>query len=272
VWGVIPAAGRGTRIQPLGFSKELLPVGSHGSDNIQGTRAGQPRRTRAVAEYLVERMMLGGADKICFIISPGKSDIMEYFGASYRGANIAYVVQPEPVGLCDAIFRARTVTADEPILVGLPDTVWFPEDGLAALPIVDVAFLLFPVERPQDFDAVVIDGERVREIQVKQPTPSTHWVWGAFRLSGKAYAELYTLWLREERHDEYFGTLVNAYLEKGGKAFGFRHGQSYVDVGTLDGYRAAIQLLDKSGEGEDLSVKAAYPNRRSSHSEARPVR
>ena len=28
MWGIIPAAGSGTRIQPLAFSKELLPVGS----------------------------------------------------------------------------------------------------------------------------------------------------------------------------------------------------------------------------------------------------
>ena len=26
-WGIVPAAGLGTRIQPLAFSKELLPVG-----------------------------------------------------------------------------------------------------------------------------------------------------------------------------------------------------------------------------------------------------
>ena len=26
VWGIVPAAGRGSRIQPLGFSKELLPL------------------------------------------------------------------------------------------------------------------------------------------------------------------------------------------------------------------------------------------------------
>ena len=28
MWGIIPAAGLGSRIQPLAFSKELLPVGS----------------------------------------------------------------------------------------------------------------------------------------------------------------------------------------------------------------------------------------------------
>ncbi len=28
MWGIVPAAGQGSRIQPLAFSKELLPVGS----------------------------------------------------------------------------------------------------------------------------------------------------------------------------------------------------------------------------------------------------
>ena len=99
MWGIVPAAGIGSRIQPLAFSKELLPVGLR--------RDGAIERPRAVSEYLVERLVLGGADKICFVISPGKSDIMEYFGASYAGAAIAYVVQPRAAGLCDALFRAE---------------------------------------------------------------------------------------------------------------------------------------------------------------------
>ena len=72
MWGIIPAAGAGSRIQPLAFSKELLPVGSR--------LDGATERPRAVSEYLVERMILGGAEKICFVISPGKSDILEYYG------------------------------------------------------------------------------------------------------------------------------------------------------------------------------------------------
>ena len=39
--------------------------------------------------------------------------------------------------------------------------------------------------------------------------------------------------------DEYFGTLVNAYLAQGGRAIGVKAGSAYVDVGTVDGYRAA---------------------------------
>ncbi len=53
-WGIIPAAGCGTRIQPLAFSKELLPVGSSITSGVE--------RPRAICEYLVERMIEAGLD------------------------------------------------------------------------------------------------------------------------------------------------------------------------------------------------------------------
>jgi len=35
MWGIIPAAGAGSRIQPLAFSKELLPVGSRLANGVE---------------------------------------------------------------------------------------------------------------------------------------------------------------------------------------------------------------------------------------------
>jgi len=236
MWGIIPAAGRGSRIQPLAFSKELLPVGSRIDRGVE--------RPCAVSEYLLERLILGGADKICFIISPGKSDILEYFGDSYGGAQIAYVVQPNAEGLCDAIFRAACVVGEtEPVMVGLPDTIWFPDDALQKLPDAALSFLLFPVEHPEFFDAVVLDGDDVRQIQVKQKSPASRWIWGAFRMSAAGFRDLKALWEDRQRSDEYFGTLVNSYLDGGGAATGVKAGASYVDVGTLNGYRTAMTLL-----------------------------
>jgi hypothetical protein len=125
--GIVPAAGAGSRIQPLAFSKELLPVGSR--------RDGSCERPRAVSEYLLERMIRADVSKICFVIAPGKSDILEYFGAKFGTVRLCYTVQAEPAGLCDAIFSALPlVHASEPVLVGLPDTIWFPIDGLRVLP------------------------------------------------------------------------------------------------------------------------------------------
>lgn len=252
MWGIVPAAGLGTRIQPLAFSKELLPVGSR--------RDGDTERPRAVSEYLIERMIRGGATGICFIISPGKSDIVEYYGGTVGAHPVCYMVQPQASGLCDAIFRALPIIQPhEHVLVGLPDTVWFPEDGLAQLGDGPLSFLLFPVAHPELFDAVVTDDAgRVREIQVKQPTPTSSWVWGAFKLSGAVFHQLHDLWCERGRRDVYFGTLVNEHIARGGEALGVRAGEAYVDVGTLHGYREAIVLLSsQTGEQAPPHVASA---------------
>ncbi|HYO84310.1 MAG TPA: nucleotidyltransferase family protein, partial [Bryobacteraceae bacterium] len=82
MWGVIPAAGKGSRIQPLSFSTELLTVGSRIDDVSE--------RPLAVSEYLVERMIAGGATRICFVVSPGKTDILEYYGNRVYSADVCY--------------------------------------------------------------------------------------------------------------------------------------------------------------------------------------
>jgi dTDP-glucose pyrophosphorylase len=254
MWGIVPAAGRGSRIQPLAFSKELLPVGSRSESGEE--------RPCAVSEYLIERMIRGGADKICFVISPGKSDIMEYFGAGYGSTPIAYVLQPRPSGLCDAVFRAQAVVVrEDSVMVGLPDTIWFPQTGLADLPDDILSFLLFPVEHPEFFDAVVLDSsDHVREIQVKQTGATSNWIWGAFKMPGTVFEELHALWLRRDRQDEYFGTLVNAYIAAGGPAVGVKSGTAYVDVGTLNGYRAAMRLLAEMPANERTGSETGGAN------------
>jgi dTDP-glucose pyrophosphorylase len=193
----------------------------------------------------VERLARAGARKLCFVISPGKSDILRYYGARVGEVDVAYVVQPQAAGLCDALFRAAPlIHPDEAVAVGLPDTVWFPVDGLARLPQDRLAFLLFPVERPDLFDAVVTDAEgRVQAIEVKAQRPRSHWVWGAFRMPGRVFHALHALWRERDCEDEYFGTLVNAWIARGGEAAGVALGEAYVDVGTLNGYREAIALL-----------------------------
>jgi dTDP-glucose pyrophosphorylase len=249
-WGIVPAAGAGSRIQPLAFSKELLPVGSRVVDGTE--------RPRAVSEYLVERMLAGGADRLCFVISPGKSDIVAYWGGEVGAAAICYAVQPRPAGLCDALFRALPfVGARDELLVGLPDTVWFPRDGFCALPRGGLSFLLFPVARPELFDAVVHDAGTVREIQVKTAAPATRWIWGGIRASGEVLAELHALWTARGRQDAYLGTLVNAWLAAGGEARAVPRGEAYVDVGTLNGWREALALLRAQDVGHAAPLEAS---------------
>ena len=138
--GIIPAAGAGQRIQPLGCSKELLPVGSRVIDGVE--------RPKAVMEYLVERMIAAGADQICMVISGEKTDIVRYFAERNYAAEIFYAIQNQPRGLCDALFRAEPFARDHrEVLIGLPDTIWFPENAfrtsLDLHPRADVNLFVF---------------------------------------------------------------------------------------------------------------------------------
>jgi glucose-1-phosphate thymidylyltransferase len=256
--GIIPAAGAGLRIQPLGCSKELLPVGSRLVDGMT--------RPKAVSEYLVERMIAAGARQICMVISAEKSDIVRYYAERDYAAEIFYAVQRKPRGLCDALFRAASfVRSDEPVLIGLPDTIWFPENAyLAAVDAIghsdpvdpadadlgpgeqaaEVDLVLFPVDNPSVFDAVLCDDRRrVERVIVKQPNPGTNWVWGAVVTSGRAFHALHQLWESRHRADEYLGDLLNAYIAAGNHVQATANGEHYMDVGTMEGYHAAQDYL-----------------------------
>ena len=237
--GVIPAAGAGERIQPLGCSKELLPVGSRHVDGVE--------RPKAVAEYLVERMIFAGADQICMVISAEKDDIVRYFAEREYAAEIFYVVQQRPLGLCDALFRAEPFARyHERVLIGLPDTIWFPENAFrpAVAAESEVNLVLFPVTNPSAFDAVLCDDDgEVMAVEVKQPDAHSCWVWGAATTSGAAFRDLKRLWEARHRCDQYLGHLLNAYMSAGNRVQGTRSGEVYLDVGTLEGYRAAQDFL-----------------------------
>ena len=244
--GVIPAAGAGQRIQPLGCSKELLPVGSRLVNGVQ--------RPKAVAEYLVERMIAAGAGQICMVISAEKTDIIRYFAEREYAAQIFYVVQQQPLGLCDALFRAEPFARQhEQVLIGLPDTIWFPENAyraaLDARPDAEVNLVLFPVMEPAAFDAVVCDQlGYVQGVEVKEPEAHSHWIWGAVTATGHAFRALKLLWEARHREDLFLGDLLNAYISAGNVVRATHAGEHYMDVGTLEGYRTAQDFLRAMAE------------------------
>jgi dTDP-glucose pyrophosphorylase len=238
--GIIPAAGAGERIQPLGCSKELLPVGSRLVDGVE--------RPKAVSEYLVERMIAAGASQICMVISAAKTDIIEYYAARNYAAEIFYVVQQKPQGLCDALFRAEPFARHhDRVLVGLPDTIWFPENAYLPALASDEAgctLVLFPVNEPSAFDAVLCDElGYVQEVQVKRGDARTNWIWGAVTATGEAFHRLKLLWDSRHHADQYLGDLLNAFIAAGNVVRGKFCGETYMDVGTIEGYRNAQDYL-----------------------------
>lgn len=233
--GVIPAAGVASRLQPLGFSKELLPVACAPGD-----------APKAVGEILLERMLRAGADRVCFIIAPGKTDLLRYFGRHRERDRLFFVLQSEPLGLCDALFRAAPhCRPSEGVLIGLPDTLWTPADALADAPTLGVHLLTFPVAEPRHFDAVIwADGDRVARVEVKTEGDPRRRVWGAVAASGDAFVALAEFWRGRGRRDQFLGHLLNAWIAAGHVVTADRRGREYHDLGTLAGYRRALRPPD----------------------------
>jgi dTDP-glucose pyrophosphorylase len=214
-------------MQPIAFSRELMPVGAG--------REGDEARPRPVSDHLVDRLVAGGATRICFVVATGSLEVVAHYGAEAGKRPAAYVVQPRPRGLCDAVFRALPLIGpEEQVLVVRPDAVWFPEHALRLLGDGGLSFLCFPVAEPERYEAVLSgdDGE-VREIRVEEPDPGSRWIWGALKLDGATLRALHDLHGERGREDTCLGTLINAWIARGGSARAVRAGEVYLDAGLV---------------------------------------
>ncbi len=116
---IIPAAGRGTRMEPFSklVPKELVPVG-----------------TRPVLLWVLEEARKAGIEEVGLVVRPGK-ELLERFLETLselepiRDLRVELIVQEEPRGLAEALYLGREFTGDEAFAVLLPDNVLLQEKG-----------------------------------------------------------------------------------------------------------------------------------------------
>ncbi len=179
--GVLPAAGRGSRLGAIPSSKEIMPLGfGHAPD----TRIGwQPLTT-------IERHLAGfraaGVDKVVIVLGPGKSDIMEYLRSGQQhGLSISYAFQETPRGMPFALDLARPWSGEAQTIFAMPDTLVEPYDAVARLSRqhrksgADVSLGLFETNNPSKFGMVDIDADgRALAFVDKPKATSLRWMWG----------------------------------------------------------------------------------------------
>ena len=107
MWGVIPAAGRGSRMEEhhIDGCKELIEVGA-----------------RSMLLRTVDELVAAGVSGIVVVTSPEKPAIAEAL-ADFDAADLEFVEQSEPEGIVDALRKAREVVGDE-MLVASPDNLF----------------------------------------------------------------------------------------------------------------------------------------------------
>ena len=247
VIGIVPAAGRATRLPDRTCSKELLTVGE-----IDG-------RPRAISEYLVDAMAGAGADRICMVISPGKPDIPRFYGSGeHHGVSIGYLYQEHPTGMSDAIDLAYQWVRDATVLMGMPDTIVKPVDSLTQIRLLledaqcDIALAVAPTEEPERLGPVHVDRSgRVLEVLDKPAAPPHDRVWTVACWSPRFTEFLHQHLQRSPRaHPEApLGLIFQDAILSGFdvRALTFTGG-CYIDAGTVDGLAAARRLMGAPGQ------------------------
>ena len=112
---VIPAAGYGSRMKPLTIAvpKEMFPLG------------GIP-----MIEHTIIELVASGINRICIIIRKDKRILEEYLVEKrnlYKKAEIHFAFQEAPLGLGDAILRAKDFLEATPFVMAIPDQILFSE-------------------------------------------------------------------------------------------------------------------------------------------------
>ena len=160
-----PGCGRGfaSRLQPFAGSKEAALVGG-----------------RPVIRYLLDRMVIGGADHIRVVVRPAKTDLVDLVAnlgrGSYRPTAERQRVRPRWLGWP----RSRRHRS-----FGVPGQhLAAPADGFLAVGVevergADLALGLFRVEEPERSDVVQLsETGLVKGINVKPRQPRSDWIWG----------------------------------------------------------------------------------------------
>jgi glucose-1-phosphate thymidylyltransferase len=259
--GIVPAAGRASRVQPLPVSKELFPVGFTGAGEDGDLSQIRPR---VAADYLLEGMRRGGARRIFIILGQGKWDIPAYFGSGgSRGLELAYLLTEVPYGAPFTVRQALPFARCATVLFGFPDIVFEPLDAFAQLLAhqratgAAVTLGLFPATNPNKMDMVGLDtGQRVREIFIKPAQTDLAYTWliAVWSWAFSRYIQSYLARVEasiedgdlpagDGRQREYYmGHVLQGALEDGWEISGlcFDTGR-YIDIGTPEDMYLAVK-------------------------------
>ena len=254
VVGLIPAAGRATRIAPLPCSKEIYPLGLR---TVGEENAGAPK---VICHYLLDKMRLAGVTKAFIILREGKWDIPAYLGdGASCNMNLAYLMLGLPYGVPYTIDQACNFVKESVIAFGFPDILFEPDDAFVQLlsrqtiSDADAVLGIFPADRTRKVDMVDIsDGGQIREIIIKPEETNLQHTWGiaVWRPTFTDFMHNYLLESKESAATQpelHMGDVFQAAISKGLMIEGLKvSDKPFIDIGTGDDLLRAIKrLLDQ---------------------------
>lgn len=162
--GLVLAGGHGTRLRPLTFSgnKHMIPI------------ANQP-----ILFYGLKHMAQAGIREVGIVLGPLHEGIQEAVadGAGF-GLRVTYIHQGDPRGLADAVLCAKEFLGQEPFVMYLGDNLL--QEGLGEFIRIfekeqpDAVVGVTPVDSPQQYGVVELDGTSILSIEEKPRHPKSN--------------------------------------------------------------------------------------------------
>lgn len=261
--GIIPAAGKASRISPIPCSKELVPIGFGEFGD------GRPR-PKVVSHYLLEKYKLASVSKVYFILRNGKWDIPAYYAdGSMLDMHFAYLLMNMPYGVPYTIDQAYPFVRDAKIMMGFPDMLFGPDDAfsLADATLVEKnADIVIGLYSPRDerqvakCDMVQWDSKsgRIERIVIKPESTDLDLIW-IFAVWTPVFTEFMHNYLqvaRKERRrthsarEVHLGHAVQEAIDAGLNVCGHAFpDHQFIDIGTPDELAEAYRRYRDSYRG-----------------------
>ena len=238
--GVIPAAGLASRLGPLGYPKELLPI-----TYVAGE--GGHLRPMPVIEASFRQLSEAGVGRALVITSDRKPELIQYLGnGGGIGLDLAFLQQVRADGLAAAVALALPWTRGANACLLLPDTIVRPQNALNEvrkmfeLEKADLVLGVLPTDKPKELGPVRFDPQmRVVEVQDKPLQTDLNNSW-AMAVWGPRFADLLAGAVKQNpvlALGGVFQQAVDAGLNV--RAVWFADGAFY-DVGTPKGLAQAL--------------------------------
>ncbi len=161
---LIPSGGAGTRLRPITHTsaKQLVPVAN-----------------KPILFYVLDDIAEAGVTETGIVVGETGDEIREAVGdGSAWGLKVTYIDQDAPRGLAHTVLIAREFLGEDPFVMYLGDNML--RDGIG--PFVRrfegsgcaVQIMVTPVEEPQWYGVVELDGERVVRLVEKPVEPPSN--------------------------------------------------------------------------------------------------
>ncbi|MCI4351779.1 MAG: glucose-1-phosphate thymidylyltransferase [Thermoplasmata archaeon] len=162
--GLLLAGGHGTRLRPLTFTgnKHMIPI------------ANQP-----ILFYGLKHLAQAGIQEVGIVLGPLHEGIREAIGTGLAfGLRVTYIHQGDPKGLAHAVLCAREFLGNDPFVMYLGDNLL--QEGVTEFVRIferespDAVVGVTPVEVPQQYGIVELDGDKIRSIEEKPAKPRSN--------------------------------------------------------------------------------------------------